>query len=137
MGGSYETRWGLELGASYRWNSGTVVNKTQFAQNRRLPIQVAAADKFEFGGVTEQWVDPTAIGGFQNPSNGSADLRVKYVKSLNTAAAEVFVDIFNLFNQQTSVRNQELVAGQGGNPFGAEIAWQEPRRAFLGVRVRF
>ena len=35
--------WGIELGGGYRWNSGTIVNKTQLASNRRLPIQVAHA----------------------------------------------------------------------------------------------
>ncbi len=39
-GGSYTTKWGIELGAGYRWNSGTVVNKTQLASSRRLPIRV-------------------------------------------------------------------------------------------------
>ena len=137
MGGSYETKWNVELGGGYRWNSGTVVNKTQLASSRRLPIQIPASAAYEFGGVVDQWLDPTALGGVQNPSNGSADMRVKYVHPFGTAAAEVFLDVFNVFNQQTAVRLQDLVAGQGANPFLSEIAWLGPRRAFIGARIRF
>ena len=32
---------------------------------------------------------------------------------------------------------KDLVAGSGGNAFGSEILWVEPRRAFLGARVKF
>ena len=51
--------------------------------------------------------------------------------------AEFFVDLFNITNNQSSIRNQDLVAGSGGNAFGSEILWVEPRRAFLGARVKF
>jgi len=64
-------------------------------------------------------------------------MRVKYVHPFGTAAAEVFLDVFNVFNQQTAVRLQDLVAGQGANPFLSEIAWLGPRRAFIGARIRF
>ena len=37
VGGSYTTNYGLEFGGSYRWNSGTIVHRTQFASSRRLP----------------------------------------------------------------------------------------------------
>ena len=50
---------------------------------------------------------------------------------------EFFVDIFNMFNDQAATRNEDLVAGTGGTHFGDEIAWLNPRRAFLGARVKF
>jgi len=135
MGGSYETRWGLELGGGYSWNSGTIVNRTQFQSNRRLAVQVATP--FQYGGLLEQWLDPTAIGGVQNPSNGSANLRIRYVRPFGKVTGEFFVDIFNIFNQQTAIRTEDLQAGRGTAVFGDEIAWLQPRRSFLGVRFRF
>ncbi len=134
-GGSYTTKWGIELGGSYRWNSGTIVNRTQLASNRRLPVQVATP--FVYGGISENWVDPTAVAAVQNPSWGQADLRVQYVRRLGRLTTELFADIFNVFNDQAATRTEDLVAGTGTNKFGDEIAWVNPRRAFLGARVRF
>lgn len=134
--GSYMTRWGIELGGAYNWNSGTIVNKTQLASNRRLPIQVDNA--FAFGGIRDNWVAPGAIGAVQNPSWGQFDLRAQYVKRLaDRLTTEFFVDIFNLFNDQAATRTEDLVAGTGSTRFGDDIAWLNPRRAFIGARVKF
>jgi hypothetical protein len=132
--GSYMTHLGIELGATYRWNSGTIVNKTQLASNRRLPIQ---GDAFAFGGITDNWVAPGAIGGVQNPSWGQFDLRAQYVKPIDKLTTEFFIDVFNLLNDQAVTRTEDLVAGTGTTHFGDAITWLNPRRAFLGARVRF
>jgi len=133
--GSYQTRWGVELGGGYRWNSGSIVNKTQLASNRRLPIQVATP--YAFGGVTDSWVAPGAIGAVQNPSWGQFDLRAQYVKTIQKMTTEFFVDVFNVFDQQSATRTEDLVAGTGTTRFGDDIAWLNPRRAFIGARVKF
>jgi len=132
--GSYMTKLGIELGATYHWNSGTIVNKTQLASSRRLPIQ---GDAFAFGGITDNWVAPGAIGGVQNPAWGQFDLRAQYVKPINKLTTEFFIDVFNLFNDQAVTRTEDLVAGTGTTHFGDPIAWLNPRRAFIGARVRF
>ena len=135
-GGSYTTKWDIELGGSYRWNSGTIVNQTQLASSRRLPIQVATP--FAFGGITENWVAPGAIGAVHNPSWGQFDMRAQYVKRLaDRLTTEFFVDIFNVFNDQAPIRTEDLVAGTGTTQFGDPITWLNPRRAFLGARVKF
>ena len=134
-GGSYTTKWNIELGAGYRWNSGTIVNKTQLASSRRLPIQVATP--FAFGGITDNWVAPGAVGAVQNPSWGQFDLRAQYVKRCGRATTEFFVDLFNVFNDQAATRTEDLVAGTGMTKFGDDISWLNPRRAFLGARLRF
>lgn len=134
-GGSYMTRWGVELGGTYRWNSGSIVNKTQLASNRRLPIQVATP--FAFGGITDSWVAPGAIGAVQNPAWGQFDLRAQYVKTIQKITTEFFVDVFNAFDTQSATRTEDLVAGTGSTKFGDDIAWLNPRRAFLGARVKF
>jgi hypothetical protein len=133
--GTYSTRWGIDLGASYSWNSGTIVNKTQLASSRRVPIQVSTP--FEYGGISEQWLAPDARGAVQNPSWGEFDLRAQYVRRLGPTTAEISLDLFNLFDDQAATRVEDLVAGTGSTAFGDEIAWRRPRRAFLGLRLRF
>jgi hypothetical protein len=135
LSGTYSTRWGIDIGAGYNWNSGTIVNKTQLASSRRLPIQVDTP--FEFGGISEFWVAPDAVAAVQNPSWGSFDLRLQYSKRFNKVSTEISMDIFNLFNDQAVTRLEDLVAGTGSTKFGDPIAWRNPQRAFLGMRVRF
>ena len=134
-GGSYTTKWNIELGAGYRWNSGTIVNKTQLASSRRLPIQVATP--FLFGGISDNWVDPSAVAAVQNPSWGQFDLRAQYILRMGKASTEFFVDIFNVFDDQATTRNEDLVAGTGSTKFGDGISYLNPRRAFLGARIKF
>ncbi len=133
--GSYTTRWGIELGATYAWNSGSIVNKTQLASNRRLPIQVTTP--FLYGGLLEDWVAPDAIGTVQNPSWGKLDLRARYLRRIQRMTAEFTFDVFNITDNQNATRIQDLVAGTGTNPFLSEIAWLNPRRALIGMRLSF
>jgi hypothetical protein len=135
---SYQFDWGLQLGGTFNWNSGTVASRTFLASARNLPIRVPTGEGFEFAGYTTRWLAPDAVGSLTNPSWGQLDLRAQYNWRLTDAAvAEVFVDLFNVLNNQDAVRNQDLVAGQGSTEFGDPILWVNPRRAFLGARVRF
>ena len=134
--GSYSMPWGLELGGTYRVNSGSIVNRTQLASSRRLPIQEETTTPFA-GITTEHWVAPDAIGGVQNPGWGQVDFRVGYNHRFDRVRAEFFADIFNLFNDQAATRIEDLVAGTGTTKFGDEIQWLQPRRMFLGARVGF
>jgi hypothetical protein len=78
------------------------------------------------------------VGSFTNPSWGKVDLRAQYNRRIvGDVQGEFFVDLFNVTNNQSAIRTQDLVAGSGGNAFGSEILWVEPRRAFFGARVRF
>jgi hypothetical protein len=133
--GSYTTKWGLEIGGTYMWNSGTIVNRSQLSSSRRLPIQVNIP--YAYGGTVDAWVAPDARATVQNPSWGSFNARLQYVKPIQKVTTEFFVDIFNLFNAQSPIRTEDLVAGTGTTQFGSEIQWVTPRRAFLGARVRF
>jgi len=135
--GSYTTPFGLELGGTYNYNSGSVVNRTELIQSRRLPIQVAASEAFTFAGMNDRWVAPGTIGSVQNPGYGTFDTRVQYVRRFERITSEFFVDVFNLFNNQDPIRIEDLVAGSGANEFGSPIVWLNPRRAFLGARIRF
>jgi hypothetical protein len=135
--GSYTFNMGLQLGATMSWNSGTLGSDTFLTSSRNLPIRVSTADAYEFGGTVNRWIAPDTVGTFENPAWGQLDLRAQYLKAIGGVNAEFFVDLFNVFNNQSSIREQDLVAGAGGNAFGDEILWVLPRRAFLGARVRF
>ena len=65
------------------------------------------------------------------------DLRAQYDKRLGKTTLELSADIFNLFNDQATTRIEDLVAGTGTSKFGDDIAWRDPRRAFLGIRFKF
>ncbi len=137
-GVSYAFDMGLQLGAAYRWNSGALLSRTFFASSRHLPNRVGTAQAFEYAGITTRWIEPGAVGGFEQPSWGTVDLRAQYI--FNTAGrsqVEFFVDMFNIFNNQSEVRLMDLVAGQGGTSFGEATEWITPRRAFIGARFKF
>jgi hypothetical protein len=137
-GGSYQFDFGLQLGGTFSWNSGTVASRTFLSSQRNLPIRVPAAEAFEFAGYRNRWLAPDAVGSFTNPAWGKVDLRAQYNRRLGDRLnAEVFVDLFNITNNQSAIRTQDLVAGSGGNAFGSEILWVEPRRAFFGARIKF
>ncbi|MGH9195958.1 MAG: TonB-dependent receptor, partial [Acidimicrobiia bacterium] len=136
LGGSYAWPMGLELGGGLRANSGTIASKTFLTFRRNLPIQVE--NGFEYAGFTEHWIAPDAIGSLTNPSWAQFDVRVKYSRRFQERwNTEFFVDIFNLFDNQDSIRDQDLVAGQGSLRFGDPIRYLEPRRFFLGARLSF
>jgi hypothetical protein len=135
--GSYTFPFGLQLGATATWNSGTIASRTFLASGRNLPLRVTPAEAYLFGGIVDRWLAPDSVGSLENPSWGQIDLRAQYVKQIGGVAGELFVDLFNVLNNQDSVRNQDLVAGQGGTAFGQPLQWVQPRRAFLGARLRF
>lgn len=135
---SYTFDNGLQFGGTFNWNSGTVASRTFLASARNLPIRVPSTEPFEFAGYTTRWLAPDAVGSFTNPSWGQIDLRGQYNRRImGDTSVEFFVDLFNILDNQTPVRTQDLVAGQGANAFGDEILWVNPRRAFLGARVKF
>ena len=134
-------RWdnGFQVGGQYRWNSGTIANTTFSASRRNLPIRVTAENAFEFAGITTRWLRPDAVGQFDNPSWGTLDLRGQYNRRLGKVDAELFLDIFNILDEQKAIRLQDLEAGanDGSSSFGDGIQFIPPRRYFLGVRFTF
>ncbi len=135
---SYQFDFGLQLGGTFNFNSGTVASRTFLASGRNLPIRVDAAQSFEYAGYVNRWLAPDSVGSLTNPSWGQVDLRAQYNRRLvENVSAEIFVDLFNVLNNQNAIREQDLVAGQGSNAFGEEILWVNPRRAFIGARLKF
>jgi hypothetical protein len=137
-GGSYTFNMGLQLGAIFNWNSGTFASRTFLASGRNLPFRVSAAEAFSYAGITERWIAPDTVGALEKPSWGTVDVRAQYNRRIvDDMAVEFFVDIFNIANNQGSIRDQDLVAGSGSTAFGDPIQWVTPRRAFIGARFKF
>ncbi len=134
---SYHWDAGFQLGANWRWNSGTVASRTFRASNRHLPVRVGAGEEFEFAGITQRWLAPDAVGALRNPSWGVVDVRLLYDVRAAGHRLELFADVFNLLDGQDAIRNQDLAAGAGGAAFGDGVRFTPPRRVFLGARLGF
>jgi hypothetical protein len=131
---TYRFDFGLELGGFYRWNSGTLATKAFRGFGHHLPLR----EPSEFAGIDRNWVAPGAVGALTNPSWGLLDLRVQYyINQGGRVGGQVFLDVFNVTDNQDSIRNLDLVAGQGGIAFGEGILFNPPRRIFLGARLIF
>ena len=136
--GSYTFPFGLQLGGTFTWNSGTVASRTFLASGRNLPMRVPRPRR------SRSPASPRA--GWRRIRSARSRTRrgARWTCARSTTGAsradlnvEFFVDLFNIANKQGAIREQDLVAGSGGNAFGSEILWVNPRRAFLGARVKF
>ena len=137
MSSSYFWDNGFQIGGNWRWNSGTLASRTFRAFGRNLPLRVEPGEAFEFAGVNRRWLSPLAVGALRNPSYGIVDIRLMYNYRFAGYRVELFADIFNVFDNQDAIRNQDLQAGEGGVAFGHGIRFTPPRRMFLGARLSF
>jgi len=136
--GSYRMLSHLELGAVYNWNSGTFASRTFRSSRRNLPLRVPAAEAYTFGGVKARWIPDGTVGALKNPAYGTLDLRGQWTQPIRNMNLELFLDIFNALDDQATIREQDLVAGEGaGRNFGDSIVWVDPRRFYLGARLIF
>jgi hypothetical protein len=135
LAGSYRWDNGLEVGATYAWNSGTVYSRTWEIYGRHLPEM---DDAYEYGGVVDTWVQKGAIGGHTTPSYGVVNARAKYIAEFGESyQVEFFLDIFNLLDNQAVTREQDLYSGGGSWQFQEASNWVLPRRFYLGARMSF
>ena len=136
--GSYRMLQHLELGAVYNWNSGTYASRTFRSSRRNLPIRVPTGEAYTYGGVKARWIPDDTVGTLQNPAYGTLDLRAQWSQPISKLNLELFLDIFNALDDQATIREQDLVAGEGtGRLFGDPIVWNDPRRYYLGARLIF
>lgn len=63
--------------------------------------------------------------------------RAQYLRRIGQANVDLFVDLFNLSDAQSTIQRNDLVAGLGAVAFNDSVSWVLPRRAFVGARVRF
>ncbi|MEM9554706.1 MAG: TonB-dependent receptor [Acidobacteriota bacterium] len=138
VAGSYNWDNGFNVGATYRWNSGAILNRSGARTfGRHLPDRVDVP--FEFAGITDRrWIQDDAIGFIDGSEYGVLDLRVAYLWSINDRfEADFFLDIFNAIDDQQTIRVQDLVSGADGFDYLEGTTFVNPRRYFLGARLRF
>ena len=63
--------------------------------------------------------------------------RLRVLDLGETMQAEFFLDIFNVLDNQTVMREQDLPGGGAGFDFGDGNGWILPRRFYLGARLSF
>ncbi|MGH8084091.1 MAG: carboxypeptidase regulatory-like domain-containing protein [Lysobacter sp.] len=132
--GTYFWDFGLELSGVFNWNSGAKYSRTYSLYGRHLPEM---GEVYEVGGVSDSWILPGAVGGETGPAYYTFDVRAKYTKELAAGQLEFFLDIFNVFDKQSAISEQDLIGGDGVYAFGEATDWVEPRRAYVGVRYSF
>ncbi|MCP4204085.1 MAG: TonB-dependent receptor [bacterium] len=133
VAGSYNFDNGFQVGGSYRWNSGAIVNNTFLASRRYLPNRVDTA--FDFAGISDRWVAPDSVGQLEMPSFGILDTRLAYLwTGSGRLQADFFVDIFNILDDQKATQIESRVAQPN---YREGLRFVPPRRYFLGARLRF
>jgi len=132
--GSYDFDFGLQASGVFNWNSGALYTPAEPISGRYFAPTSAP---YAFGGVTDSYLKPGFTGGETGPSYFTFDVRLKYVRDLPVGKAELFLDVFNLLNQQTPTSEMKLLAGDGIYKFGQANGWVAPRRAYLGLRYSF
>lgn len=146
---SYHFDNGIQLGANYRWNSGAKVSQTFRASGRNLPcitpfepggedVCGLGFDFTSFAGIDSAFIGPGVVGSLENPDYGIFDVRLAYLWDINDRLqADFFVDVFNVFDDQEITQMQSLVSGLAGVGFQEGLEFVDPRRFFLGARLRF
>jgi hypothetical protein len=132
--GAYYWDNGFEVSGVFNWNSGTIMSPTQDVYGRHLPVM---SDGYWLDGVYDSWVLPGTVGSIKAPSYYTLDMRAKYVRPLSVGKIEVFLDIFNILDKQSTTQIQDLVAGSASYEYMEGINWVAPRRFYLGARYSF
>src|SRR3546814_14660757 len=92
---------------------------------------------YEYGCVTDTWIGPGTVGGETGPAYYTFDVSAKYTRELPVGKLEFFLDLFNIFDKQSAITEQDLIAGDGVYAFGQATDWVESRRANLGGSYSF
>ena len=130
---SYTFDFGLQLGGTFSWNSGTVASRTFLAsrpqpagaRHRGGSVRVTPA-------ITNRWLAPDAVGSLDQPGvgQGRSAGAVQPHASPATLTAEFFVDLFNIMNNQSAIREP----GSGGR-FGRQRVRQRDPLGRAAPRV--
>jgi len=132
--GAYDFDFGLQVSGVFNWNSGSLYTPADVVQNRYLPPMSTG---YTYAGVTDTWVLPGFVGSGENPDYYTFDMRFKYDLELAFGEVELFLDVFNVLNQQFKTQVVANRAGSGQYAYQQANQWVAPRRAYLGARFSF
>jgi len=132
--GTYQITEKLEAGMVFNWNSGYLYTKGKSVYSRNVPAQ---GEAYEVGGLSRNWIE-NQFGTEQAPSYYELDLRLKYTTNvMSDRELEVFVDVFNVLDNQAVIEVMPFVDGDGVYNFGEGNDWVSPRSFYLGARLSF
>ena len=132
--GTYQITEKLEAGMVFNWNSGYLFTKGKSVYSRNVPAQ---GEAYEVGGLSRNWIE-NQFGTEQAPSYYELDLRLKYTTNImSDRELEVFVDVFNVLDNQAVTEVMPFVDGDGIYNFGEGNDWVSPRSFYLGARLSF
>ena len=132
--GTYQITEKLEAGMGFNWNSGYLFTKGKSVYARNVPAQ---GEAYEVGGLSRNWIE-NQFGTEQAPSYYELDLRLKYITNImSDRELEVFVDVFNVLDNQAVIEVMPFVDGDGVYNFGEGNDWVSPRSFYLGARLSF
>jgi hypothetical protein len=132
--GTYQITEKLEAGMVFNWNSGYLYTKGKSVYSRNVPAQ---GEAYEVGGLSRNWIE-NQFGTEQAPSYYELDLRLKYTTNvMSDRELEVFVDVFNVLDNQAVIEVMPFVDGDGIYNFGEGNDWVSPRSFYLGARLSF
>lgn len=132
--GSYDFDFGLQVSGVYNWNSGALYTPAEPISGRYF---APTSDPYNYGGVTDTYLQPGFQGAETGPAYYTFDMRLKYVHDLPVGKAELFLDVFNVLNNQAATGVMPLLTGSGIYDYQDENAWVSPRRLYLGIRYSF
>ena len=132
--GTYQITEKLEAGMVFNWNSGYLFTKGRSVYSRNVPAQ---GEAYEVGGLSRNWIE-NQFGTEQAPSYYELDFRLKYTTNImSDRELEVFVDVFNVLDNQAVIEVMPFVDGDGVYNFGEGNDWVSPRSFYLGARLSF
>lgn len=133
--GSYDFDFGLQVSGVFNWNSGAIYTPAEAISRRFFPPMSPVP--YEYGGVTDTYFLPGGVGAETGPDYYTFDMRFKYDYELPFGDVELFLDIFNVLDQQSATSVEKQLAGSGQYDYQEANAWVAPRRAYLGARFSF
>jgi outer membrane receptor protein involved in Fe transport len=127
--GTYRTKFGLDIGAMFYWNSGWKYTESYVFRPGSYWIYLNLPN--------DDWTQFVKTGQEKTPSYFQLDLKFNYILKLSEKIAlDLFLDIYNVTNSQTGFDVQ-----YGRND--PDLEYQEvselllPMRFYLGARIRF
>ena len=128
--GTYRTKFGLDIGALFYWMSGVVYTESYDFMPGRYSIYINWP-------LNEGWTDFVQTGQQKTSPYWQFDMKFNYgFKLSETIVLDLFLDIYNVFNNQASI---ELQYARNDPTWGYQGITEIllPLRFYLGARLRF
>jgi outer membrane receptor protein involved in Fe transport len=128
--GTYRTKFGLDIGALFYWNSGWKYTESFIFLPGRYDI-------FYNWPLNDEETDFVQTGQEQTPAYYQIDLKFNYrLKISEKVTADLFLDIYNVTNNQSTI---DVAYGRNDPIYDYQEATELllPLRFYLGARLRF